>query len=391
MVMLLWVGPVAAATEAPPPPADTSAAIKAAQTITAITGMAISPLLGTSAYGAYQYFTTPAEQRARLPWFAQVKYWLPALLLVLVVACKDALGALLPPGWKKPLDILETVENKATGLVAAGAVVPFTVSALSRWILGAAEAAPAGGLMPTGYAAIHVAAIDWSWLLSLLTLPFAVAVYVLVWLTAHAINVLILISPWGAIDAALKGVRTGVLGLLTLSAALDPKIAAVLSLVIVVIAYFTAGWAFRLLTFGGIFCWDFFSLRRRRFTVNLTANRLFSAGRLEGVPMRTYGTLEKKPAGGLRFTYRPWLVLPPRTAEVPAPASLAVGEGLFFSLIQDKRGGVFFLPPRYRGHEATLASAYGLRGVEPAGLRKAWGWIRDTMGFGRVATVTTGG
>ena len=374
-----------AAADAAPPPADTSAAIKAAETITAITGMAISPLLGTSAYGAYQYFNTPSEQRDRLPWFAQVKYWLPALLLVLVVASKDALGAMLPPGWKKPLDILETVENKATGLVAAGAVVPFTVNSLSRWILGAVESAPAGGLMPSGFAAIHVAAIDWSWLLNILTLPFAVAVYVLVWLTAHAINVLILISPWGAIDAALKGARTGVLGLLTLTAAIDPMIAAGLSLVVVVIAYFTAGWAFRLLTFGGIFCWDFFTLRRHRFAVGPAGNRMFSAGRLPKVPMRTYGTLDKTPEGDLRFTYRPWLVLPPRVAVVPAATSLSVGRGLFFSLIQDEQGGVFFLPPRYRTHEETVAKTYGMLGVEPAGLRKAWSWIGETMGFGRAA------
>jgi hypothetical protein len=40
----------------------------------------------------------------------------------------NSLGAVVPPGLKKPLDVLETVENKASGLVAAGVYpnpVPF--------------------------------------------------------------------------------------------------------------------------------------------------------------------------------------------------------------------------------------------------------------------------
>ena len=66
---------------------------------------------------------------------------------------------------------------------------------------------------------------------------------------------------------------------------------------------------------------------------------------------------------------------------VENPAELVVGRGMFFSLIQREDGGVFFLPPRYRTHEEDLATAFGFRGVEPAGLRQAWGWIAETMGF----------
>ena len=47
-----------------------------AQTISLITGVAISPLLGTGAVGAWRYFQvkTPQE-RANLPWFAQPWFW----------------------------------------------------------------------------------------------------------------------------------------------------------------------------------------------------------------------------------------------------------------------------------------------------------------------------
>ena len=274
-----------------------------AETVTAITGMAISPLLGTGGYVAYRYFTTAEEQRGSLPWFAKVGFWLPALLIVGACAAKDALGAALPPGWKKPLDILETVENQATGLVAAGAVVPFTLTSLSGMIFsgGGQASGSASGLIPSGLAAIHVAAIDFSWLLNVLTIPLGVAVFVVVWMAAHAINVLILISPWGAIDAVLKVARTGVLGLLTVTSAIDPEIAALMSLGLILLAWLVVGWAFRLTIFGSAFCYAFFTWRRRRFEVAPDANKVFSAGKLtvQKVPLRTYGRLVKGEAGQL--------------------------------------------------------------------------------------------
>lgn len=61
---------------------------------------------------------------------------------------------------------------------------------------------------------IQLGAIDGATILNVLLAPFAVAVFLLVWFTAHAINVLILLSPWGAVDAALKSLRLSVLGLL---------------------------------------------------------------------------------------------------------------------------------------------------------------------------------
>jgi hypothetical protein len=130
MVTALIVAPFAyaATTAGVPAKGDRSPAAPIATAVSTVTGIAISPLLGTSAYGAYRWATAEGEaERASLPWYAQVKFWLPALLIVGVCAAKDALGAALPPGMKKPLDVLETIENKISGLVAAGAVVPATM------------------------------------------------------------------------------------------------------------------------------------------------------------------------------------------------------------------------------------------------------------------------
>jgi hypothetical protein len=375
----------AEAAKAAPKAADRSPGAPIAGAISTVTGMAISPLLGTGAYGAYQYFsaTTP-EQKAALPWFAQWAFFGPALLIVGACAVKDALGTAVPPGLKKPLDVLETIENKATGLVAAGAVVPFTMAAVSKMMV-TAQATGNGGaaLAPTGLAMLQVGAIDFSWVLNLLTVPFGIAMFAVVWMASHAINVLILLSPWGAIDAALKGMRTGLLGLLTLSATINPWLGAALSLLVIVVAWLVAGWAFRLTCFGSVFCWDFFTRRRTRFTPKENDNKMFAGGNLPGVPPRTYGRLALRTAGGLEFYYRPWLVMPERSAVVATEKKdLAVGKGLFFSSITaNDRDTLFLLPPRYHGHEETLARAYLMGGgVRTAGLRKAWGVLRELFG-----------
>lgn len=380
LVLPLW----AATGPTPNPSKDRSPVAPIAGAVTAVTGIAISPLLGTGAYGCYQYFNTPEAERANLPWFAQASFWLPALGLVGAVAVKDALGAALPPGWKKPLDVLETVENQATGLVAAGAVVPFTMAAMSKMILGSGDAmattAPVTIGMPGTLATIQFAAFDLSWLLNILTVPFGIAIFAVVWMASHAINGLILLSPWGAIDAALKSGRTALMGLLAMSAAIDPWIGAGLSVVIIVFAYFVAGWSFRLTMFSSIFSWDFFTSRRRRYKLDATSNKMFAGTGLITAPQRTYGKLTRDEAGKLSFTFKPWMILPAKTVEVPEAKVLGVGHGAFFSNVTDGNAEVFVLPPRYRGHEAKLAETYRLaRGVEPVGLKKAWGWLTGSL------------
>src|SRR5688572_17834836 len=267
-LVLVVLTPLLAATAAASAPSgDRSPAAPIATAISTVTGIAISPLLGTSAYGAYKYFTArDSAAREALPWYAKISFWLPALLLVAVCAAKDAFGTMVPPGLKKPLDVLETIENKFSGLVAAGAVIPFAMDAMRAMIFdGGAPTAAAPVLAHSGLAAIQFAAFDASWLLNLLTVPFGVAIFVLVWVGSHAINVLILLSPWGAIDAALKVGRTALLGLITLSATMNPWIGAALSVVVIIFAYLVSGWAFRLTIFGSVFSWEFVTRRCRRF------------------------------------------------------------------------------------------------------------------------------
>jgi hypothetical protein len=351
-----------------------------------VTGIAISPMLGVSGVGAYQWWGAHTEaEKAALPWFAQVSFWLPALLLVGVCAAKDTIAPLLPPGMKKPLDVAETVENKISGLVAAGAVVPSLVALGSKLMTQSAglEHIP---VFASGFGLVQLGAFDLSWLLTILMVPLSVAVFAVVWVVGHAINVLILISPWGGLDTALKAIRTSVLSLVAATAYIDPVVGATLSAVIILLAYLLAGWAFRLMVFGTEFTWDFFTLRHRRFKLLADGNKLFTAREISGVPLRTYGRLCQEADGGLCFKFRPWLVLAERSIAVPREG-LVVGKGVFFSEVlgfdppADKNRTLLLLPPRYRGHEELFARTYRISGTCDVGLRKAWSWIREAFGL----------
>jgi hypothetical protein len=284
---------------------------------------------------------------------------------------------------KKPLDILETMENKLSGLVAAGAVIPFTMDTLSSLI-----SSPAGDsavALPLGLAVIHLGAVDLSWLLNILMVPLGVALFLMVWITAHSINVLIILSPWGAVDAALKSIRLSVLGLLTLTSWINPWAGAFLSLAVMVLAFFCAGWAFRLTIYGAIFCWDFFTRRRNRFTPDAQENWVFTARKIAKTPVRTYGRLSRGVDGILVLKYRPWLVLGERTMEMP-DAPLSVGRGAFYPTVVghfgEKERTLILLSPRYKGHEAEFAAACGINSTIDVGLRRAWAVIKDLFGFG---------
>jgi len=371
--------PAAARADAPgesaPPAKAATPGVELAHAVSEITGVAISPLLGVSAVGAWTYFhaQTP-QQQAGLPWFAHPWFWIPAFGLVAICFLKDTLGIAAPRLLKKPLDVVDTIEHKISGLIAVGAFVP----------LVAAVFQPADGHAAIGGSAGFLAAIDLSWFGNSVAVPVAMIAFFIVFLASNAINILLLLSPFAVLDAALKGFRLLVLLTVTVTAFANPWLGAVWALIIIGLAYFIAGWSFRLSHFGLVFVWDFVTLRRRRFQPNQTANRMFLARKINNVPARTYAELRRGEKSTLVLKYRPWLVLRERSLVLPE-GSYAIGRGLFYSQIMrvESQGlhAAMLLPPRYRGHEQQLASIYGLAGVREAGLRATFRWLEELLGF----------
>ncbi len=375
---------VNAATNSPPParsvgaPVKATPGVEAAQALSTITGVAISPLLGVSAVGAWRYLHTPEEKRARLPWFAQPWFWIPALVLVGIVAAKDVMGPALPTTLKKPFDVAEVFENKISALVAAGAFVPI-IAAIFGSMSG--EECMLGGTL--------LAMVDPAALLNVVTVPVAVFVFLVVWMASHVINVLILISPFATVDAGLKTVRLFLLGTVAMAGFANPYAGAAWSLVIFLSAYLLAGWSFRLTVFGTIFAWDLLTLRQKWFAPKLGANWMFTARKLHQVPVRTWGKLVRDETGQLALKYRPLLLLKAQTLALP-PGQYVAGCGLVYPVLirveGDKDKTILTLPPRYRTHEAELARIYGLAGVRDVGIMKGfkavWGWLKELCGWG---------
>ena len=353
-----------------PSPAMPQPGVDMAKTLSQITGVAISPLMGVGVVGAMQYYHAKTEEeKKRLPWFASPMFWVPALLVVAVCFLKDTAGTALPTAVKKPFDVIETVEHKISGVVATGAFVPFAVSLMH----GASSSS-------SSFSSLGFAAIDGHWLYNLMITPVAMILFFVVFLASNAINILILISPFTTVDTALKAFRTGVLATVVASAWANPWFGAAWALGIVVFSYFIAGWSFRLSHFGFEFIWDYVTFRSNRFTPDARANKLFLSRKINKVPARTYGKLYRDERGSLVLSYRPWLVLPRRTMTLPA-GKYETGHGLFYSEILlvegDSARTMILLPPRYRGHEQELVKIYALNGSREVGLRAAWTWLKS--------------
>ena len=204
IAVLLCAAPIAARADAKSDAAVAKmspGAEKVAQTVSMITGVAISPLMGVGAVGCWQYCKAKTEaEKAKLPWYANPLFWAPSLLLVLVCFVKDTAGAALPTAFKKPLDVAETVENKISGLVATGAFVPIAASVFH-----------ATGGDSAMLSALGFAGVDMSWLYNTLMIPVAMIAFVVVFIASNAINILILLSPFTVVDAGLKAFRTAIL------------------------------------------------------------------------------------------------------------------------------------------------------------------------------------
>ena len=354
---------------APPP------GVGIATTLSTITGVAISPLFGVGAIGAYQYLKCDGDQEkiAKLPWFANPMFWVPALLLVLACFIKDTAGITLPVTLKKPFDVAETIEHKISALVATGAFVPIMVNIIR-------EANSPGEPVNFSLAAMGFAAADSHWLYDTLMIPAAMAVFLIVWLASNAINILILMSPFGVVDASLKAFRTTILASVVGAAWINPWMGAAWSLVIIFISWLISGWSFRLSHFGMTFIWEFVTRAKKRFIPDAKENRVFLGRKTQKVPTRTYGTLVRNDKGALEFHYHPWLFLPRRTLVLPE-GRYETGRGFFYSEILRVEGQsartAFLLSPRYRGHEERIAAIYEFAGTRDIGLRAAWTWFKS--------------
>ena len=386
LAVVASAAPSVAASDAPP--ANDGEASKPlpgvalAETLATATGIAITPMLGVSAVGAWRYWKSPQEARAALPWFCSPWLWGPGLFFTLMLVLKEPLLGAVPP-LKKPVDALEVLENKASAIVATPAVIPMFLQSFGAVT---ALAVLQGGTtdLPLAVAGTAIsipgplAAFGYGVAVALFMVAFVV-----IWLAFHAINILILLSPFGFLDMLLRSIKFFVLAVLVIATWISPWLGAAFALLILLVSIPIAAWSLRLAWFGSVVSWDFLTRRHRSVPEAGAPVAAFTANGGLGVPGRAWGTLQLAEEE-LTFTYRPWMVLRSRTVRLSARQT-RLEKALICPLVRDTTSEeaplLFRLPPRYRTHEAGLAVTLGATEVADAGavrgLKAIGAWIRE--------------
>jgi hypothetical protein len=226
--------------------------------------------------------------------------------------------------------------------------------------------------------------------LRILLVPAAIVAFAVVWLACHAINVLILLSPFRLVDAGLKAFKLFLISSIAVSAAISPWLGAVVSLLLVFLAWLLAPWAFRLTVFGTLLSLDFFIPWVSRKRAKRGDPRAFLAREIEGVPARTYGRLVHS-AEGIEFKYRPWLILGEQRVVLPLESAVITKGLLYPSLgvpIGDRKSETVVVFRRcYGPHVHAIASMLGIREVRESsfvsGVRAVASWFAETIRLGR--------
>lgn len=357
-----------------------------AEGIAEITGVAVSPLLGVSVIGAWTWLKAEDFEREMLPWYCHPLAWGIGLSIIALCLMKDIFGAMVPAIAKKPLDWLELFENKASALMASTAFVPLVVIAMSRVGHIQREAAVGAATLPLGSIADFAMQTPW------FTVAVALIAFLVVWLSSHAIHVLIAISPFGLVDAVLKLTKLGILTVVVGSAAIHPWLGLLVALMLMGIGFLIVGWSLRLMLFGMLMGFDWILCRRVDVSEARKGAKAFLARRMSGVPARTLGRVVLDELGRPRFVWQSGFFGPKRSFPLEE-SSLVICKGLVNpSLSQIEEGGsrpcsLLVLLPRYRGVEEGLAAHLGCQAVIENGVIRGFRafrqWFADVIGSER--------
>ncbi|HZD31192.1 MAG TPA: hypothetical protein VE779_05980, partial [Candidatus Angelobacter sp.] len=304
-------------------PNESAAAMKSGESVSralaTVTSTAISPLVGVSVMGAWQYFKTPTPQRQQLPFFDRPYFWAPIMMLLVLIFIKDTFGGFVPL-IKKPLDAIEVLLVNHASLILI--VFPVVMNQVAK-VMGAPSLRSLFAQVFTGpvvYAAtvetpgIHHA---FSVATAVLYLIVGFAITGVVWLLGHCFDVLALISPFPFVDFLLKAMRNGVFAVLLGASIVSPKLGLLLSLVVIIVAFLAFGWALRLSFFGTLYAMSLLEMLLLDVQAKPSQDGVhaFSAG-VKGISKRTYGKLMPRPDGSLVFAYRRMLVGPQKTVTI---------------------------------------------------------------------------
>ncbi|QQL45364.1 hypothetical protein [Sulfuriroseicoccus oceanibius] len=327
-----------------------------AEGVSQLTGVAVSPLLGVSAIGAWTYWTTDAEVRDQLPWLCRPWFWGTGIGVLALLF----LAQWIPEPFKTPVKFLETMEDKFSAIIAGSTFVPFIVH---QYSLSAGMKEEATVEMPMAMLGTQFASeVSVHWFL----LPLAFLAFGIIWIVSHAFTILIALCPFPFIDSILKIARVGFLASLGVLYAISPVLAAIVSLLVLIICAFIAPWAFRVTVFGSAIGWDFLKSLIFKHQFEGSHARAFLARSFPGgFKTRCYGKLTYCPESeGLIFSRRWMFIGPEKKLNLDKDAEFLVEKGLISPSLVSRAPGdarhqtlVHFMP-RYRHCSEELADHF---------------------------------
>ena len=372
---------------------------KISTALATVTSTAISPLVGVCVMGMWQYYHTPRAQRDQLPLTQKPKFWIPIIVLLLLILFKDTVGGFAPM-IKKPLDAAEVlfVNHAALVLIA----FPVVLNQVAR-VMGFMSLRELFAYMlsePVVYAATvqaggvhHALSVATAVLYTVL----GFVITFVVWLVGHSFDVLAMISPFPFLDFLLKAIRNTIFGVLAITALISPHLGLLLCLGVIVFSFLIFGWALRTAVFGTVFAlgllrvWLFEAQDKPNPGESVPA---FST-RLHKIPRWTYGRLHAGEDGTLIFGYRRLFLGPERKVLVGKASSFEVGQGILFpSVIEPiesagKHKVAFRLLPTHRGAEESVRACLELAQVRDIrftkGIRSFWKFVTESGGESSVS------
>jgi hypothetical protein len=393
LITIVLLGVVLLVSAAVPTPDETEPVLKTGESVSralaTVTSTAISPLLGVSVMGAWQYFRTPKPVRGQLPFFDRPYFWIPTILLLVLIFIKDTFGGFAPL-IKKPLDAIEVLFVNHASLILI--VFPVVMNQVAR-VMGLPSLKSLFTAMLSGPVVYAAAAPTsgaqhfFSVATALLYTIVGFALTGVVWLLGHCFDVLALISPFPFVDFMLKAIRNVIFAVLLGASIFSPHLGLALCLLVIVTAFLLFGWALRLSFFGTLYAWSL--LKMLMLDIQETPKpgegvRAFSA-EMKNVSRRTYGKLFVRDDGTLAFAYRRLLFGPEKTAPIGRASSFSIGRGVFHPTVVEpiesagKHRIVFRMLPTYRGTEQELLVVLGCATIEdlrwPKGLQSFWKFV----------------
>ena len=354
-----------------------------------LTGTAINPLFGVTALGMWHYFTTPPELRDQLPIYDQPYIWGVLLLIMLLMFFNSTICETMP-FLKIPLNALGDMVNKG----GAAAVLPIVLYDFAQAFAAPTAVALASAselLIPTAYAAdgsaVVIGSISGGWLLlgGLVSLIVGACAYAVVWIVWNVIDVTILVLPIPSLDAILKSIRFVAVGFVFGAAALSPWLGLLVSLLMILVCCYLAGWAFRLSVMGFVFATDFLLWRKSGgvdATSGVPAFITATAGKQWKLPARLYGFIQRRSDDTLFFVWRPWLIGTLHEIELGQSKNFQGGSTLLYPVVLDNTQNtlLFRLPPRYRNDLQIITFALGLNGWSDVSIvRSMWSYLQQVF------------